>query len=50
MHMLALPIAVGVTLLDKEIIALIYGPEFLPSAMALEILIWAESSFSSTFS
>ena len=41
-YMLALPIAVGVTLLDKEIIALIYGSKFLPSAMALEILIWAE--------
>jgi O-antigen/teichoic acid export membrane protein len=42
MYMLALPMAVGVTLLAKEIIALIYGPKFLPSAMALEILIWAE--------
>jgi len=42
MYMLALPMAVGVTLLGKEIITLIYGPKFLPSVMALDVLIWAE--------
>ena len=42
LYMLALPMAVGVTLLGKEIITLIYGPKFLPAVIALDILIWAE--------
>lgn len=42
MYMLALPIAVGVTLLSRDIINQIYGPGFQPSSQALAILIWAE--------
>jgi O-antigen/teichoic acid export membrane protein len=42
LYMLALPMAVGVNLLGKEIVTLIYGPKFLPAAVALDILIWAE--------
>jgi len=42
LYMLALPMAVGVTLLGKEIITLVYGPKFLPAGIALDILIWAE--------
>jgi len=36
-----LPIAVGVTLLAKRIILLIYGQEYINAAGALQILIWA---------
>ncbi|HWQ20818.1 MAG TPA: flippase, partial [Methanotrichaceae archaeon] len=42
MYMLALPMAVGVTLLGGNIIGLIYGPGFLPAVGPLSILIWAE--------
>lgn len=40
--MIGLPIAVGTTLFSKDIIHFIFGNEFLPSASALSILIWAE--------
>jgi O-antigen/teichoic acid export membrane protein len=36
-----LPIATGVTLLAEPIIALVYGPEFAPAALVLQIAIWA---------
>jgi O-antigen/teichoic acid export membrane protein len=42
MYALAMPMAVGVTLLGKEIVTMIYGAKFLPSVAALDILIWAE--------
>lgn len=38
---LGLPIAVGTTLLAKDIILLIYKSGFYPSILALQILIWA---------
>ena len=37
-----LPIAVGVSLLSKQITVILYGKEFLPSVSALTILIWSE--------
>lgn len=37
---LGLPIAIGVTLLADRIIPLLYGDEFIPSAVALQILAW----------
>lgn len=38
---IAIPIGIGTTLLAKEIILLIYGNEYLPSVIALKILVWA---------
>jgi len=38
---IALPVAVGGTLLSKQLILLIAGPEFLPAAPVLAILIWS---------
>lgn len=43
MFTLALPITVGVILLSKRIIYIIYGTEFLASTPALNVLIWAET-------
>ena len=40
--MLAIPIAMGATILAKPIISLIYGEKFLPSVPDLSILCWAE--------
>jgi len=37
---IGLPIAVGTTILADKIILLIYGEEFVPSIIALQILIW----------
>jgi O-antigen/teichoic acid export membrane protein len=42
MYMLALPIAIGTTLLGSDIIYMIYGDGFLPAVQPLMILIWAE--------
>jgi len=42
MATLIAPITVGVTLLAKPLVLVIYGREFLPSASALAILIWSE--------
>lgn len=36
-----LPIAVGITFIADKVILLIYGAEFAPSALALQILVWA---------
>lgn len=41
MLMIAFPLAVGVTLFANNIILLIYGNEFQPSILALQILVWA---------
>ena len=38
---IALPIAIGITLLSNKIILLIYGAEFADSATVLQILIWS---------
>ncbi len=38
---LSIPIAVGTTLLADKIIGLIYGPEYAPSVISLQILIWS---------
>jgi O-antigen/teichoic acid export membrane protein len=38
---LAVPIGIGTTLLAENIIVLIFGTEYLPSVIALQILIWA---------
>lgn len=40
MLFLGLPMAIGVTLLSKEITALIFGEAFTPSAHALSVLVW----------
>lgn len=37
----AIPIGVGTTILADEIIMIFYGSEYMPSATALKILIWA---------
>ncbi|MGO9386933.1 MAG: flippase [Methanobacterium sp.] len=37
---MSLPIAVGTTLLSNKIILIIYGSQFTPSIIALQILIW----------
>ena len=42
MYMLALPIAIGTSLLGTGIVTTIYGLGFLPSVQALNILVWAE--------
>ncbi|ASI98384.1 flippase [Thermococcus celer] len=41
MSMLAFPIGVGTTLLADRIILFIFGPAYLPSAKALQILVWS---------
>ena len=41
MMIMVFPIGIGVTLLADKIILLIYGSEFAPSIIALQILIWA---------
>ena len=41
MLMIALPIAVMIALFSEDIIFLIYGSEFLPSSLALSVLIWS---------
>lgn len=41
MLIISLPVAVGTTMLAKEIILLIYTPQYLPSVAALQILIWS---------
>ncbi len=41
MAMIGIPIGVGVTLLADKIILLIFGPEYLPSVVALQILVWS---------
>jgi len=41
MVILAFPIGIMVTLLAENIILLIFGPEFMPSAIALQILVWS---------
>ncbi len=38
----AIPIGVGTTVLGEDLISLVYGPAFAPSAIALQILIWSE--------
>jgi O-antigen/teichoic acid export membrane protein len=38
--MIALPIAVGTTFIAQELILILAGPEFLPSVLALQLLIW----------
>lgn len=38
---ISLPIAIGTTVFSNEIIRLIYGDKFLPSALSLSVLIWA---------
>ncbi|MDQ1275371.1 MAG: hypothetical protein QG610_944 [Euryarchaeota archaeon] len=38
---IAIPIGIGTTLLAEDIILLIYGIEYTPSVIALQILIWA---------
>lgn len=40
LFIIGLPIAVGTTILADKIILLIYGKEFVPSIIALQILIW----------
>jgi O-antigen/teichoic acid export membrane protein len=39
---LSIPIGVGTTILGNQLILLIYGPDFAPSTIALQILIWSE--------
>jgi len=39
---IAVPIGVGMTLLADRIILLVYGSEYTPSIIALQILIWSE--------
>ena len=41
MLIIGLPISVGITLLADKIIALIFGAEYIPSVIALQILTWA---------
>ena len=41
--MLAIPLGIGTTLLADRIIILLYGEEFAPSIIALQILIWVAS-------
>jgi len=39
---IAFPIAVGTTILSERFILLIYGSEYLPAVIALQILIWSD--------
>lgn len=41
MFLLALPIAIGITILSSKIVPIIFGEGFLPAVFALQILIWA---------
>ncbi len=41
MFILALPMAIGTTILSYKIVPLIWGKEFIPSIPTLQILIWA---------
>ena len=41
MFLIALPIAVGTTMLASKIILFVYNPEYLPAVPALQIVIWA---------
>jgi len=40
LFLLALPIAIGTTILSYKIIPIIWGQEFIPAILALQILIW----------
>ena len=42
LFMIIFPIAIGTTLLADRFISIIYGSEYIPSTIALQILIWAE--------
>jgi len=42
LFLISFPIAIGTTMLADRIINLLYGKEFVSSALALQILIWAE--------
>ena len=37
---ISLPLTVGTTLIANKIILLVYGPSYLPSVLALQVLIW----------
>lgn len=41
LFLLAFPIGVGISLLAREIILFVYKEQFLPSVIALQVLIWA---------
>lgn len=41
MMIMAVPIGVGTTLLADRIISLIFGPDFRPATIALQILVWS---------
>ena len=41
MAMLGIPLGVGTTLLAQRIIWVVFGPEYIPAAIALQILIWS---------
>lgn len=41
MTMLGIPLGVGITLLAQRIIWVVFGPEYTPAAIALQILIWS---------
>jgi len=41
MFLLALPLAIGTTILSNKIIPIIWGQKFIPAIPALQILIWA---------
>lgn len=45
MFLLAVPIAVGVTVLSHKIIFIIWGAEFSPAVPALQILVWRAAIF-----
>jgi len=40
--MVAIPLAVGITLVSRDLVLFLYGSEFPPAAPALAILIWSE--------
>jgi O-antigen/teichoic acid export membrane protein len=41
MTMLGIPLGVGTTLLAQRIIWVVFGPEYTPAAIALQILVWS---------
>jgi len=41
MTMLGIPLGIGTTLLAQRIIWVVFGPEYTPAAIALQILIWS---------
>jgi O-antigen/teichoic acid export membrane protein len=41
MTMLGIPLGVGTTLLAQRIIVVVFGPEYTPAVIALQILIWS---------